>query len=379
MNYRKYMAIILWLFLVFLSACQMQFDQTTLPSPTGPEPGITETPLPEVNDFVTGLESPWAIAFAPDSRIFITERSGNIRVVINGQLSTQPWITLDVTAIGEAGLLGLAIDPDFTDNHYVYAAYTYRDDSGDLKNQIVRLRDDTETNQGIMDMVLLNDIPAGSNHNGGRVKFGPDGKLYWTMGDAGNADTAQDLSSLNGKILRLNADGTIPEDNPFPGSTVYSYGHRNPQGLAWQPGTGRLYSTEHGSSATDEVNLIEAGQNYGWPIIRGDESQANLISPVIHSGVVTWAPSGAAFADNGPWEGSLLFVGLRGQSLYRLLLDQDNPSKVVKFESYFTGEYGRLRDIVQGPDGALYILTNNTDGRGRPQSGDDKILQLIFT
>lgn len=360
--------------ITLLSACSVQSAQT----PSNASPGVQGSPVPQISDFVTGLESPWSMAFAPDGRVFITERAGNVRVVTDGRLNEQPWMTLNVAAVGEAGLLGIALDPDFATNNFVYVAYTYRDSEGNLKNRLVRLRDEPGEKRGVMDMVLLEDINAGSNHDGGRVKFGPDGKIYWTMGDAGDADTAQDVSSLNGKILRINPDGTIPEDNPFPGSPVYSYGHRNPQGLAWQPGTDRLYATEHGSSATDEVNFIEAGNNYGWPVIRGDETRVNMISPVIHSGNVTWAPSGAIFVASGPWEGSLLFTGLRGQSLYRLELNPDDPLKVESFEILFSGEYGRLRDVVQGPDGDIFILTNNTDGRGSPGPGDDRILRLTF-
>jgi len=332
----------------------------------------------QIQDFVTGLDVPWEMAFAPDGRIFITERPGNIRIIREGQLQAEPWMTLDVAAVGEGGLLGLAVDPDFPNSPFIYVAYTYRDGSGNLKNRLERLREDTASGNAVQDRVLLDGVEGASNHDGGRVKFGPDGKLYWTMGDAGNADAAQDIESLNGKILRINPDGTIPEDNPFPGSPVYSYGHRNPEGLAWQPGTNRLYATEHGPSARDEVNFIEPGNNYGWPVITGDQTQQGMISPVIQSGSDTWAPAGASFVEGGPWDGSLLFTGLRGQSLFRLTLDPDNPTEVLDFEKLYSGEYGRLRNVVQGPDGAVYILTNNTDGRGSPRSGDDRILRITF-
>jgi glucose/arabinose dehydrogenase len=284
---------------------------------------------------------------------------------------------LDVAAVGEGGLLGIALDPQFESNHFVYAAYTFRDISGSLKNQLVRLREDPVTVKGIMDKVLLVG-DGGSNHDGGRVKFGPDGKIYWTLGDAGNADRTQDLSSLNGKILRLNPDGTIPADNPFSNSPVYSYGHRNPEGIAWQPETGRLFETEHGSSATDEVNYIEPGKNYGWPVIRGDQAKEGMVSPVLQSDSDTWAPSGATFITGGPWDGSFLFTGLRGQSLYKIALNTADPVQILFFERLFENQFGRLRNVIQGPDGAIYILTNNTDGRGHPRSGDDRILKLIF-
>lgn len=331
-----------------------------------------------------GLETPWAISFAPDGRTFLSERPGRIRIVKDGKLEREPWMTLDVAETGEAGLLGLTADPNFAQNRFVYAAYTYRSAAGDLQNRLVRLRDNPSTGKGTFDKVLLDGVAANRFHDGGRVKFGPDGKLYWAMGDAQNTSRAQDLSSPNGKILRLNPDGTIPSDNPFPNSPIYSYGHRNPQGLAWQPGTGRLYATEHGPSALqgcclDEVNFIEAGKNYGWPLIRGDQRRDGMVAPVLHSGErETWAPAGATFVTRGPWGGSLLFTGLRGQALYQLILDSGNPTKVASFGRLFGGQFGRLRDVVEGPDRALYILTSNRDGRGRPTPDDDRLLRIAF-
>lgn len=346
-------------------------------SPSSAQPKLN------VQVFAQNLDTPWEIGFAPDGRIFVTERPGRIRIIKNGQLQTEPWMTLDVAEVGEGGLLGLALDPQFPQNHFIYVAYTYRASSGRLQNRLVRLRDDPVTGKGSVDKVLLDGILGASNHDGGRVKFGPDGKLYWTTGDAQNGALAQDPSSLNGKILRINPDGTIPSDNPFR-SAVYSYGHRNSEGLAWQPGTGRLYATEHGPSGEkgccqDEVNLIEPGKNYGWPIISGDEQREGMVSPIIQSGSnATWAPSGATFVTRGPWAGSLVFAGLRGQALYRLTLDPNDPRKVQNLQVLFQGQFGRLRDVVEGPDGALYILTSNSDGRGSPSPEGDKVLRLTF-
>lgn len=338
----------------------------------------------KIEVLIRGLETPWAIDFAPDGRIFISERPGRIRVLQGGRLHPEPWLVLDVAHVSEAGLLGLALDPEFSRNPLVYVAYTYLGPNRRLQNRLVRLREDKTTGKGVFDKVLIDNAPGANNHDGGRVKFGPDGKLYWTMGDAQNTALSQDLSSLAGKILRLNADGSIPADNPFPNSYVYSYGHRNPQGLAWQPKTGRLYSTEHGPSGfqgccRDEVNYIEPGKNYGWPTIRGDETHDGMVSPVIHSTTSeTWAPGGATFASYGPWSGSLLFTGLRGQTLYRVMLDADNPRRAIKLERYFYRQLGRLRDIAQGPDGALYLLTSNRDGRGNPAQDDDRVIRLGF-
>jgi glucose/arabinose dehydrogenase len=365
--------------------------QPTLQSTDTPQPVAQPTRQPvgglpklKVDVLFSHLDTPWAIGFAPDGRILITERPGRIRVVKDGQLQAEPWMTLDVAEVGEAGLLGLALDPQFAQNRWVYVAYTYRAGDGRLVNRLVRLRDDPASGKGALDKILLDNIPGASNHDGGRVKFGPDGKLYWTIGDAQTTSLAQDISSLNGKILRLNPDGTVPADNPFK-SAVYSYGHRNPQGLAWQPGTGRLYATEHGPSGVpsccrDEVNLIEPGKNYGWPVIMGDQTREGMISPVIQSGDnVTWAPSGATFVTRGPWVGSLVFTGLRGQALYRLTFDPNDPRKPQKLETLFEGQFGRLRDVVEGPDGGLYILTSNSDGRGSPSAEGDKVLRLTIT
>jgi glucose/arabinose dehydrogenase len=339
-------------------------------------------PAPEVETVATGLVAPWAIDFAPDGRAFISERPGRVRVLREGRLEPEPWITLDVVEAGESGLMGLAVDPQFSENGFIYVAYTYRGPGRGFLNRLVRLKEDPATGGGVEDAILLDGIVGNTIHDGGRVKFGPDGKLYWTMGEAGMEDLAQDLSSLNGKILRLNPDGTVPSDNPFPGSPVFSYGHRNPQGLAWQPGTGRLFATEHGPSGLqlccrDEVNAIEAGMNYGWPLVSGDERRAGTISPVLQSGATnTWAPGGATFVSAGPWQGSLVFTGLRGEALYRLALSPGDPATVLDFQPFFGGRFGRLRDVVEGPDGALYVLTSNRDGRGRPSAADDRVLRI---
>jgi glucose/arabinose dehydrogenase len=333
---------------------------------------------------VQGLDTPWAIDFAPDGRIFITERPGRIRVVKDGQLFAEPWITLEVVEVGESGLMGLALDPQFAQNRFVYAAYTVRTPGGQLQNRLARLKDDPAAGaggRGTLDRVLLENLPGAQLHDGARVKFGPDGKLYVTMGDAQNPQAAQDRALLNGKILRINPDGSIPPDNPFPGSPVYSYGHRNPQGLAWQPGTGRLYSTEHGPSGSpccqDELNYIEPGKNYGWPVITGDRTQEGMVSPILQSGAsTTWAPAGMTFVSRGPWAGALLFTGLRGAALYKVTLDPGDPRRVAGFETLFERQFGRLRDVAEGPDGALYLLTSNRDGRGQPRPDDDRVIRI---
>ncbi len=342
------------------------------------------TPEFTIETLVRGLDTPWAIDFAPDGRIFITERDGRIRIIERSQLQPEPWMTLEVASTGEAGLLGLALDPQFAQNRFVYVAYTYRTGVFTLRNRLARLREESKTGKGVLDKILIDDVAGANNHDGGRVKFGPDGKLYWTMGDAQSTRYSQDLKSLNGKILRLNSDGSVPADNPFPNSYVYSYGHRNPQGIAWQPGTARLYSTEHGPSGfqgccRDEVNFIEPGKNYGWPEIRGDETKPGRVAPVLQAGAnETWAPAGATFVSQGPWAGSFVFTGLRGQTLYRAVFDSNDPNKAQTLERHFSRRFGRLRDIVEAPDKTLYLLTSNRDGRGSPTADDDRVLRLIL-
>ena len=354
-------------------------EPTATPTPAGPVPVRVET-------VATGLEAPWEIARAPDGRIFLTERPGRVRVIVDGQLLPNPAAVIqDVAAVGEGGLLGLALHPDFASNHFVYVYYTYRDGSGALWNRVVRY---TERGNRLSDpAVILDGIPGASLHDGGRIVFGPDGKLYVTAGDARNPALAQDLGSLAGKILRLNPDGSVPADNPFPGSPIWSYGHRNPQGLAWVP-NGRLYATEHGPTgdlglaAHDEVNLIEPGRNYGWPEMVGATvvgSPGDYVPPVLESGEQTWAPSGATFVSSGrfpQWQGDLLFAGLRSRTLWRLDLSEDGR-QAVALEPLFAGEFGRLRTVVEAPDGTLYLLTSNRDGRGNPGPEDDRVLRIV--
>lgn len=326
-------------------------------------PALEDIPL--AVSLAQKLEIPWALAFLPDGSIVFTERAGRVRLIDAREgLLAEPLLTVGETAHrGEGGLLGIAVHPDFTNNHFIYLYYTYQG-SESLANRVVRF---SKKDNALLDgKTILDNIPAAANHNGGRIKFGPDGMLYVTTGDASLADLAQDRDSLAGKILRLKDDGTIPPDNPFPGSPLYSLGHRNPQGLAWDS-QGRLWAVEHGASATDELNLIKPGHNYGWPVIRGDETETGLESPLIHSGQETWAPSGLTFFD-----GTLFFVGLRGQSLYQAVIKNEG----VTLQRHLDRNFGRLRDVVIGPDNMLYILTSNRDGRGLPAAEDDQIIRI---
>ena len=318
----------------------------------------------DVSVIAENLTVPWGIAFLPDGDLLVTERSGTLRRIGGNH---RAHAIAGVEHVGEGGLLGVAIDPKYTDNSRIYLYMTTR--TGDtLTNRIERYiyKNDRLTDRA----VLLQNIPGERNHDGGRLAFGPDGYLYVTTGDAGIEQNAQDKSSLAGKILRLTTEGAPAPGNPF-GNAVYSYGHRNPQGLAWD-NNAQLWSTEHGRSGVgsgyDELNRISPGANYGWPAVQGDETQTGMEPPIAHSGPdETWAPAGLTYA-----EGSLFFGGLRGQSLYEVKLSGSRAPQLV---AHFRGDYGRLRTTA-AKDGFLYMTTSNTDGRGNPKVGDDKLIRL---
>lgn len=325
-----------------------------------------------------GLDVPWDIAFAPDGRLFFTERPGKLRVVDQGVLRDKPLYEVPAPFVseGEGGLLGLALHPDFENNAFAYVYHTYKEaDGGQIRNRVLRLKIGGE--RAALDRIILDGIPGGVNHNGGRIRFGPDGMLYVTTGDRYEPELAQDRESLGGKILRIAPDGSIPADNPWPGSPVYSLGHRNPQGLAWHPETGELYASEHGQSAHDEINRIEAGGNYGWPRIEGDETGGRLKPPLLHSGEDTWAPSGMTFVSKGELSGRLLVANLAGRQLLEVMPERENREESgASARRLFPDEWGRLRAVAEAPDGRLYVLTNNRDGRGNPGATDDRIIVL---
>lgn len=330
------------------------------------------------------LDIPWELAYAPDGRLFFTQRPGVVSVIENG--NNKVWLALDSVAleVGESGLLGITLHPEFSQNGYVYIGYTYAESKAPLKlvNKLVRYREDPATKTPLFDKVLLDNVAGNYVHNIGPLEFGPDGKLYLAIGEIFLPELAQDMSSLNGKILRMNDDGSIPSDNPFPDSYIYSLGHRNPQGLAFNPQTGALWSTEHGPSeeqgcCNDEINMIKPGANYGWPLIRGSQTQSGLETPVQHSGdTATWAPTGGIFVTQGEWSGSFVFTGLRGQALYRTVFDAADPTKIQSVERYLHKKYGRLRNVIERSDGKLLIAVSNQDGRGDPTSDDDRIIAL---
>ena len=333
--------------------------------------------IPYDIEFVAeGLNVPWEMVFSDEETIYFTERPGNLRVIRSGELKEEPLLELGAPFIsgGEGGLLGLEIDPNFEENRYMYIYHSY-EENGAILNRVLRIIVGNEKAQ--IDQVIFDGIVGATNHNGGRIKIGPDGMLYITAGDKYEPDLAQNPGSMGGKIFRIHLDGSIPSDNPFAGSPVYSYGHRNPQGLAWHPESGQLYSSEHGQSAHDEINKIEAGKNYGWPIIEGNETEDGMVSPILHSGNETWAPSGMTFVSEGPWENQLMVANLRGTQLLKVELDASGEG-VNNVEMLFKEEYGRIRNIVEGPDGYLYMMTNNRDGRGIAADNDDRIIRLIL-
>lgn len=330
----------------------------------------------QIQIIAENLHIPWAMDISEDGRLFFTERSGNLRVIEDGTLNPVPVYTFGPPFIsnGEGGLMGLALDGDFLSNGYIYLMYTYNENGG-LYSRVVRMRIEGNTASG--EEILWDRIPAGRFHNGGRIKIGPDGYLYITAGDAGYRDLAQDINSLAGKILRIGTDGSIPPDNPFQGSPVYALGLRNPQGLAWND-RNVLYASDHGESASDEINIIQPGGNYGWPLVTGDEEMPgyNFINPAIQSGNDTWAPAGMVFAAGGHRRGQLLVATLWGNVLLAITFDESG-TQAVNVERLLQGGYGRLRDAYQARDGSIYLTTSNMDGRGIPNPGDDKILRLV--
>lgn len=309
-----------------------------------------------------GLDTPWSIARLDDV-FYLSERPGKI-IKIDGNKKTEQQVDLDkeVSTAAEAGLLGFVLAPDFKDSKEAYAYYTY-EDNGQF-NRIVKLKLENDTWKE--DEVLIDKIPSGQYHHGGRLKIGPDDKLYATTGDASDEQNAQDKDTLGGKILRINLDGSKPKDNPISNSYVYSYGHRNPQGIVWTP-DGQMYASEHGNQANDEINEIKEGQNYGWPVIEGNEENDNMETPIFTSGSDdTWAPSGIAFKD-----GIIYSAALRGEGIMKFDVEKDEMKKVAT-------KYGRIRDVYIVNDD-LYFVSNNTDGRGNPSQNDDKMYKVSLS
>lgn len=311
------------------------------------------------------LETPWSLSFLPNNDIIFTERNGSLKLISNNNITTIEKIS-DVLEYGEGGLMGLTLHPNFSQNKYLYVMYTYQGEGNNTRNRVVKYK--FNNNSLSEKTIIIDNIPGAIYHNGGRIKFGPDGYLYATTGDSLEPSLAQNTNSLAGKILRVTDDGKTAPGNPF-NNLIYSYGHRNPQGIAWDA-SGRLWQTEHGRSnpsGYDEVNIILSGRNYGWPEIQGGETRSGMQSPLTQSGDETWAPGGAVFLGD-----SLFYTGLRGEALYELRIENGNAI----ITKHFLNEFGRIRDVILGPDNLLYITTSNRDGRGNPSTGDDRILKI---
>lgn len=354
-------------------------EEPAISDPPEPEDPVEEAPKPEVAavDFgelaftmevlAENLTIPWEILYLPeDDDWLITQRSGELVSLAHGTVA----VIEETEHTGEGGLLGMAAHPDFIRNRQLYLYVTTRSGS-QLINRVLRYTHEDQSLSGRT--VILDDIPGARFHNGGRIAFGPDGMLYVTTGDAGDTPLAQRQDSLAGKILRLTPEGDIPPDNPFPGSPVYSLGHRNPQGMAWHPETGDLYASEHGPTQMDEVNLILPGGNYGWPLVTCDEAPTDYEDPIACYSGFTLAPSGMTFYAPPFVNGThLLVAGLRGNQVRHLALNPDGS--VISQEVLFS-EWGRIRTVSE-LEGDLYIITNNRDGRGTPQANDDRFIRL---
>ena len=347
------------------------FSVLVLTSPNDPIP-LPKPISNSQNDFVTilaeNLDKPRAIAIS-DNRIFVTEKDGFIRVIEDGNLLESPLAAFRSANVFDGGLLGITLHPNFSNNHYIYVFLTYEED-GNLWNKIMRI---TESENKLQDAEIIFDkIPGSSFTNGGFIKFGPDRKLYVGTGTVSDAShLPQKLDSLSGKILRLNDDGTIPTDNPFPDSPVYSLGHRNPQGMTWDD-DGNMFVAEFGPEKNDEINIIQAGKNYGWPEqeCSGNENYEDALlcyDPSIEPGGILFYSG-----DKIDFEFPFIMASMRSANLYQVDFEDGLSSQ----KSILSG-IGRVRDVVEGNDGSLYVITSNTDGKGFPDRMDDKLLRIV--
>lgn len=360
--------------------------ETSTQSPSGPAPstsqpsstnpaGTAQGSVQVDRTIAGGLNVPWGLALLPGGDILVTARDDHqvsridLRSGDRTVLGTIGQAVSNVDSGGEAGLLGIAISPSYDSDHHLFVYYSTAKD-----NRIARLTYDPQADRGkqlTQQRVILSGIPQGLHHNGGRIAFGPDKMLYVTTGEAGDPDLSQDKSSLGGKILRMTATGKPASGNPDKDSVVWTSGHRNVQGLAWDP-AGRLWASEFGDKSADELNLIKAGHNYGWPETQGRTDDPRFTGPVAQWGTDEDSPSGIAFA-----AGSIWMAALQGERLWRIPLDGTEP--VADPQDRLTDHYGRLRSVLTiGPD-TILVTTSNTDGRADPGKGDDRILQLTVS
>ena len=337
----------------------------------------------DTSTLISGINTPWEILWGPDNYIWFTERAGRVNRLDPETGENQLILTIpEVHEFGEAGLLGMALHPDFASEPYVYLVYNYL--LGDLiRERLVRYSwDGTTLTQP---EILIDNLPGNSYHNGSRLLFGPDEKLYMSTGDVGNLNSPQSMNSLMGKILRINPDGSVPVDNPTTGSYIYSLGHRNSQGMVFSP-QGKLYGSEHGPSTDDELNLLESGRNYGWPTVAGfcdlpaeiDFCSTNNVREPLAAWTPTLAVAGIDYYNHPDileWQNSLLMTSLKAGKLVSLKLSPDGLS-VTEQADWFVNHYGRLRDICVSPDGRVFLAVSNRDGRGTPRPGDDRIVEI---
>lgn len=337
----------------------------------------------KVETVLSNLEIPWSIVFDQAGTMYFTERPGRLQMLRKGE--GKPTLIAEIEEVrhrGEGGLMGLALHPNFHSNGWLYLSYTFSG-TGGLANRVVRyqLKDGKLTDR----KEIVPQLPGSSVHNGCRIRFGPDGKLYVTTGDAAERSIAQDMSSLGGKILRLNDDGSVPQDNPYPGSPLFAIGFRNPQGIDWHPPTGLLFETEHGPSGFDgpgggdEVNIVERGKNYGWPVIHHNQTKQGMEAPLLEYTPAVAPASGMFYRGNAfpQFKNNFFFGGLRGQRIQRIVVDESNPRKILLEEPLLLNEFRRIREVAEGPDGFIYFSTSNRDGRARPFDNDDRIMRLV--
>jgi glucose/arabinose dehydrogenase len=368
-----------WALLLVLGAagCASGGEQVTFPTSSAPtaSPAPAPTPAPtlprspapapDVETIATGLPLPWGLAFLPDGTALVTLRDqGEVLRVATGSKGSTPLSLGRVPGVepeGEGGLLGIAVSPTFGSDRAVFVYLTSRDD-----NRVLRMT--LEGSALKPGPVIVKGIPKASNHDGGRLAFGPDGYLYISTGDASERDPAQDKASLGGKILRVTTSGAPAPGNPFPGSAVWSLGHRNVQGLAWNK-AGIMYASEFGQDTWDELNRIEPGRNYGWPVVEGSAHRSGFVDPLVQWPTSQASPSGIAVGTDG----AVYMAALRGQSLWRIPLDSKGGTGSPR--RLLNGTHGRLRTVVSAPDGRLWLVTSNTF-RGTARAGDDRILAL---
>lgn len=361
----------------------IQDSKTESSSPSSIPSLSTKTPSYKIETVASGLFVPWSMVFTSSDRILVTERNGNIREIVSGNLNPNPlYVFKEVSPKGEAGLMSIGLSPEYKSDKLVYVCVSYAKNNK-LVNKVAKLKDEGDTLA--VDKIIRDDIPAASSHAGCAVRFGPDKMLYVTTGDATDKNLSQDKNSLAGKILRMDKDGGIPTDNPFPESYIYAYGLRNTQGLDWNPQNGEIYAVDHGPSGFDgpgggdEINHIKKGHNYGWPLVSHEETREGTVPPLVQY-TPAIAPASLVFytGDAFPDFKNNAFVGmLKGEGILRIIFSESDPDKIIYKEKLPEVSVGRVRDVIEGPDGYIYFTTSNRDGRGTVQSGDDKVYRIV--